>query len=154
MRIAAKGNSGLKELIREIRNGTLIGFAPDSPATTDALSFDFCGRKISLSTMVPRLIYKENTASFWWQGLWRDGRIVMELIRLPDPEEEEDIEIWCRRWAAAYLSHVERVMRGPPENLNCGAGIWRNAAGISKAPAAEDDWARRKSLVGTRTLER
>lgn len=139
MRIAAKGNSGLKELIREIRNGTLIGFAPDSPATTDALSFDFCGRKIYLSTMVPRLIYKENTASFWWHGLWRDGRIVMELIRLPDPEEEEDIEIWCRRWAAAYLSHVERVMRGPPENLNCGAGIWRNADGISNAPAAEDD---------------
>jgi tetratricopeptide (TPR) repeat protein len=127
MRIAAKGNTGLKELIQEIRKGTLIGFAPDSGTSTEGLSLDFCGRRITLSTMVPRLIHKEQTASFWWQPLWRRGRIVVELERLPHPEAEEDVELWCRRWTAAYLAHVERIIRGAPENLNCAAGIWQNA---------------------------
>lgn len=126
MRIAAKGNTGLKELIQEIRNGTLIGFAPDSPNTSQSLLLDFCGQKIALSTMVPRLVHMEKAASVWWQPLWRDGRIVMELERLPDPEDGEDVEAWCRRWAAAYLTHAERVVRGAPENLNCGSGFWAN----------------------------
>jgi len=125
MRISAKGNTSLRELFREIEKGTLMGFAAESP-DADQLRLDFLGRRITLATTVPRLIWKLKTHSVWWHALWKDGRIVMELERLPDPEDGEALEPWCRRWTDAYLERVAKVMRGTPENLNLGHGIWRN----------------------------
>lgn len=125
MRISAKGNSSLRELFKEIEKGTLIGFAAESPDSAQ-LVLDFLGRRITLATTVPRLIWKLKTHSIWWHALWKDGRAVMELERLPDPQEGEPLEPWCRRWTDAYLERVARVMRGRPENLNLGHGIWRN----------------------------
>jgi tetratricopeptide (TPR) repeat protein len=126
MRIAARGNSALRELMVEIRKGTLIGFAAESPETHQPLVFDFLGRKISVATFVPRLIWKLRIRSMWWHALWRDGRAPVEMQCLPDPLENEPLDDWCRRWVHAYLERVERVMRGNPENLNLGHGIWRN----------------------------
>ena len=129
MRIASNGNSAaaLRSLIDEIQKGTLIGFAADSPAAEDGLPFEFLGREITLSTFVPRLMHKQRAAGLWWQALWQGDRIRIELERLPDPDEDEPMEEWCRRWCAAYLSKIERVMRGDPRNLVLNHGIWRNA---------------------------
>lgn len=127
MRISSRGSSSLRSLFAEIEQGTLIGFAAESPDNGGHnLEFDFLGRKITLATFVPRIIHRLKTHSLWWHALWRDGRVVMQLERLPDPEDGENVDDWCERWAHAYLAHIERVMRGPPENLNLGHGIWRN----------------------------
>lgn len=126
MRISAKGNAAFRELFRAIERGTLIGFAAESPESGQRLVLEFLGRRITIATFVPRIIHKLGTHSLWWHALWRDGRVVMELERLPDPAEGEPVELWCRRWADAYLARIARVMRGNPENLNLGHGIWRN----------------------------
>lgn len=126
MRIASRGGAGIRELLSEIAKGTLIGFAAETPEPEKNLSFDFLGRKVLLPTFVPRLVHRQQTASLWWHALWRDGRIVIELERLPDPADGEDIDVFCQRWVAAYLAHVEKVVRGAPENLNLGPGIWSN----------------------------
>jgi len=126
MRIAARGNSALRELMAEIRKGTIIGFSAESPEKHQPLVLDFLGRRITIATFVPRLIWKLRTRSIWWHALWRDGRATMQMEWLPDPAEGEPIDDWCRRWVTAYLARVEQVMRGNPENLNLGHGIWRN----------------------------
>ncbi len=126
MRISARGSSSFRELFAQIERGTLIGFAAESPEKGHNLELDFLGRRITLATFVPRIIHRLKTHSIWWHALWRDGRVVMQLERLPDTEDGENVEDWCERWAQAYLAHVERVMRGDPENLNLGHGIWRN----------------------------
>ena len=118
--------AALRELVDEIQNGTVIGFAQDTPDATEGLRFEFLGRTISVSTLVPRLAAKHGTASVWCQPLWRDGRIVIEFDRLPDPRDGEPSEQWCHRWCEAYLAKLETVMRGSPQNLNLGPGIWLN----------------------------
>jgi tetratricopeptide (TPR) repeat protein len=126
MRIASQNSAALREMMAELRKGTLIGFAAESPETHQPMKFDFLGRSITISTLVPRLLWKLKARSVWWHALWREGRAAMELEFLPDPEENEPLDAWCRRWALAYLDRVGRVMRGNPENLNLGHGIWRN----------------------------
>ena len=76
--------------------------------------------------MVPRLIWKLKTRSMWWHTLWKDDRIALELEMLPDPEDGEPLEPWCRRWIDAYLTHVARIMQSDPRNLTLRHGIWRN----------------------------
>jgi tetratricopeptide (TPR) repeat protein len=127
MRIAQSGGGdALRQTIEEINKGTLIGFAAEVPDLEKGIALDFLGRTIKISTMVPRLIWKLGAASVWWQALWRDGRIAIETERLPEPQPDETVELWCSRWADAYLERVARVMRGRPENLNL-RGIWSNA---------------------------
>jgi len=126
MRISARGNSSLRKLMAEIAKGTLIGFAAESPDTHHSIALDFLGRRISLSTMVPRLIWKLKTRSMWWHTLWKGDRIALELEMLPDPEDGEALEPWCRRWIDAYLARVARIMQSDPRNLTLRHGIWRN----------------------------
>jgi lauroyl/myristoyl acyltransferase len=127
MRIAKSGGSqALRQAITEMSKGTLIGLAPETPDAKEALTFEFLGRKIALSALAPRLVWNQGAACIWWHALWRDGRIVIEAERLPDPERDEPELEWCRRWAAAYLERVACVMRGSPENLVL-RGIWSNA---------------------------
>lgn len=127
MRIAAgDAAAGLRELLTEIRKGTLMGFAQDTPDLDQALGARFLGKRVSVSLLVPRLIHKHKTASLWCQPLWDGGRIRIELARLPDPEPGEGVELFCRRWCEAYLARIATVMRGAPENLNVAQGIWLN----------------------------
>jgi hypothetical protein len=134
MRISSRGNRALRELVAEIGKGTLIGFAAESRDTDNGIVLDFLGRSIAISTMVPRLIWKLKTRSMWWHALWTDPvegkggeRARIELEMLPDPEPDEPLEPWCRRWLDAYLERVARIMQGDPRNLNLRHGIWRNA---------------------------
>jgi len=131
MRISSRGNKALRELVSEIGKGTLIGFAAESRDTDNGIELDFLGRRIAISTMVPRLIWKLKTRSMWWHALWNDAgggeRARIELEMLPAPEDDEPLEPWCRRWLDAYLGRVARIMRGDPRNLNLRHGIWRNA---------------------------
>lgn len=129
MRIAANSanpGAALRALVEEIQKGTAIGFAQDSPDLEANLRLDFLGRSITLSTLVPRLIAKHETASVWCQASWRGKRIAIETERLPDPKPGEPIDDWCRRWCEAYLAKIAAVMRGAPENLTLGQGIWLN----------------------------
>lgn len=129
MRIASgDAAAALREMLAQIRQGTLVGFAQDTPDIgSESLRFDLFGRSVPISTLVPRLIHKHRAASLWCQPLWRGGRIVIELERLPDPQDGEPIDEWCRRWCEAYVARIAAVMRGAPENLVLGAGIWLNA---------------------------
>ncbi|MBV9991022.1 MAG: tetratricopeptide repeat protein [Alphaproteobacteria bacterium] len=134
MRISSRGNRALRELMAEIAKGTLIGFAAESRDADNGIELDFLGRRIAISTMVPRLIWKLKPRSMWWHALWKEPdergggeRVRIELDMLPDPEEGEPLEPWCRRWLDAYLERVARIMQGDPRNLNLRHGIWRNA---------------------------
>lgn len=130
MRIAARGGDAgaLRQLIHEIERGTLMGFAPDVPTRNADTRLELLGRTIAMSSFVPRIIYKYRPACVMVQALWRNGRIALEVERLPEPEDGETIEAWCTRWCEAYLARVARVMTGAPENLNLGTGIWQNVS--------------------------
>ncbi|MBV8978088.1 MAG: tetratricopeptide repeat protein [Alphaproteobacteria bacterium] len=130
MRIAsntADRAGALRELVDEIRKGTLVGFAPDSPTGKDVLTFDFLGRPVELSPLVPRLAQRHRAATVYCQPLWRGQRIVLEMRRLPDPKDAESPDDFSRRWCLAYLAGLEATMRGDPRNLNLASGIWVNA---------------------------
>ncbi len=118
----------LREAMRSVKAGTMIGLMADAPSIRDALEVQVNGRTVALSGFTPKLVWKLKVPSFWCAPLWRDDRIVIELDPLPSPEPGETFEPWARRWRLAYLVRLEAVMRGDPRNLGLGAGVWRNAA--------------------------
>ena len=114
----------VRTLVEHLKNGATIGMMADAPYSREYLPAEFLGRRIQFSAQVPKLLRRYGAPSFWCCPLWRDGRIVIELARLPDPVDGEPLHEWCRRWFAAYLPRLEAVMRGRPENLVLFAGIW------------------------------
>ncbi len=91
MRIAARGNSALRELM--VRSAKARSSASaESPEKHQPLVLDFLGRRITIATFVPRLIWKLRTCSIWWHALWHDGRAMMQMEWLPDPMEDEPID--------------------------------------------------------------
>jgi tetratricopeptide (TPR) repeat protein len=142
MRIAANSANpaaSLRALVDEIQKATAIGFAQDSPDGDANLRLDFLGRPIVMSTLVPRLAQKHETATVWCQARWQDKRMIVETERLPDPAPGEATDAWCRRWCEAYLAKIAPMMRGTPENLTLGHGIWANVD--------ENSGARRRAMA-------
>jgi hypothetical protein len=84
------------------------------------------------------MIWKRRVPSLWWQPLWKDGRIIMEIERLPDPQSGDNFDTWFERWSAAYLERLGKVMRGDPENLNLPLSIWQNAGDLYRAAPASN----------------
>lgn len=124
--ITSNSTHTARAIISEIRNGVTVGLAADNPLTRFYISFEFLGRHIEVPAYVPKIIRMRDAASFWCFPRWQNGRIVVELDRLPDPLEEESHVDWCGRWFRAYLARLERAMRSRPENLVLFSGIWGN----------------------------
>ena len=117
----------LRSLVGNLRDGDMVGLAGDQTFANEAVSVDFLGRRIELPVFVPKLIRMSRLPAFWCCPLWRGkNRIVLQIENLPYPEEGESQGTWLRRWIAAYLDRLERVMRGRPENLGLFSGIWSN----------------------------
>jgi hypothetical protein len=117
----------VRALVREVKRGTVIGVMADTPWARTSHLVEFLGRKVHLPAIVPKLIHAYDLPSFWSCQLWRHGRVVHTLERLPDPLPDEPPAAWTQRWFSAYLGRLERVMRGAPENLGLESGIWANA---------------------------
>jgi hypothetical protein len=116
----------LRTLVSRVRGAGMIGLMADAAISQNTVEIDFLDRRVTLPLQAPRLVQQYRLPSFWCCPLWRRGRIMIELERLPDPSKHEPRDAWCRRWFAAYLSRLEKVMRGPPENLGLFSGIWGN----------------------------
>jgi tetratricopeptide (TPR) repeat protein len=129
LRIPSNSNvaQSLREILREFDSGGMVGFAAELPKQDTGRPISFLGHEISFALLAPRLIWKCRVPSLWWQPLWKNGRIVMEIERLPDPGNDDTFDTWFERWSAAYLARLENVMRGDPENLNLPISIWRYA---------------------------
>jgi tetratricopeptide (TPR) repeat protein len=140
VRIPSNSNvtQSLREILREFDSGGMVGFAAELPKKHDSRRMPFLGRDISFSLLAPRMIWKRRVPSLWWQPLWKDGRIVMEIERLPDPQNGDAFDTWFERWSAAYLERLGKVMRGDPENLNLPLSIWQNAGDLYRAAPASN----------------
>lgn len=124
--LTSKSIASMRALVNNVTGGTTIGLLGDEPLARDSFLVDFLGREIELPPYVPRLIQTYKLPSFWCCPLWRSGRIVVKLERLPDPNDGEARSQWSQRWFGAYLNKLERVMRGRPENLGLSSGVWAN----------------------------
>jgi hypothetical protein len=117
----------IRQLIRELESGAVVGVMADSPLAGDALDFPFLSRSVRIGTLVPRLAWRSGVPSFWCHPAWRGSRIKVDLERLPVPAAGESEAEWVQRWCRAYLQKLETAMRDSPENLGLRAGIWLNA---------------------------
>jgi hypothetical protein len=142
--VTASPTQTARAVAAEIKKGVTIGLAADDPLVRFYASFEFLGRHIEVPASVPKLIRRHNGASFWYFAMWRNGKVAVELERLPDPREDESHVEWCGRWFRAYLAKLEQAMRGHPENLVMVRGIWGNVnPGVLRA---------RRKMVGRKEI--
>ncbi|MEM8662891.1 MAG: hypothetical protein AAGF49_02055, partial [Pseudomonadota bacterium] len=139
------------EIARNLRRGRSLYCVPDVPSglnrrgrAVTAASATLFGVSVRIPDTVPKLCDGLGVPSVWIQPVWRDGRIGIEVERLPEPLPDEARDAWSDRWATAYLARVERVMSSDPRNIDLGAPLWRylllkGAGGRSHANGATED---------------
>jgi hypothetical protein len=124
--VAANYFAVTRALVNEVKRGSVIALMADAPLAHEVLVTEFLGREVHLPAIVPRLVQAYRLPSFWCCPQWRGERAFLEIERLPDSRTGEAPPRWADRWFDAYLTKVERVMRGTPENLGLYSGIWAN----------------------------
>jgi tetratricopeptide (TPR) repeat protein len=122
----AAGPGAREQAIALIQAGGLLSMLCDVPVAR-ADKVELLGRRISLVDGPIWMTRDLGAASFWFAPRWRDGRIVVDFERLPDPAPGEGEAAWTTRWRAAYLARLEQALRGAPENLTLSAGLWTEA---------------------------
>jgi lauroyl/myristoyl acyltransferase len=144
--IQASSYASVRDLVAEVERGTVLGVMGDESVAVASLRVHFLGRQVELPALLPKIIRARRVVAFWCRPLWREGRITIEVERLPFAQEGEPGDAWTRRWLAAYLQRLENAMRDRPENLGLYAGIWGN---VNLAVQAQRQAA--KALAGRRT---
>ncbi|WP_244628055.1 tetratricopeptide repeat protein [Stappia taiwanensis] len=124
-----------RELLRAVRAGSPVAATLDqvlpgaasmdekalAANTTELQVFDFAPLRVP--SFLPKLAWKMNLPSYWVQSYLADGRIRIELVRLPDADYSLDREAWIKQWIGAYGKLVEATLQSSPENLCLGAGL-------------------------------
>ena len=121
------------DMARALRAGKLLVCAHDLPARlarrgrggAEARGKLF-GQTVGLLDTVPKLVRAYNVPSISLLAYWRDGRIDVDLTRLPLPLADEGEQDWLDRWAQAYLDRIAWQMGLGPENMNLQAPLWRH----------------------------
>ncbi|MEJ8573753.1 tetratricopeptide repeat protein [Microbaculum marinum] len=116
-----------------LASGGMLGAAPDAPFVAFNTQFasgysygTLCGQEFRISNLIPRLARRMSVPTFWVQAVWQDRRLVLQIeeIEVAAPKHAE--ALWMSEWTAAYLSRLEKVITGVPENLNLRrAAVWR-----------------------------
>lgn len=111
------------DVVRSLREGVSVyfardfswtGFHPLGPASS--ASGILLGRPVMIDDIVPKISQAMKIPVYWFQAQWSGDDIEIDVIRMPDAEEGEPREVWCRRWAQAYLDKIEALLRSDPRN--------------------------------------
>jgi len=132
VRIGSRFEEVAARVFRALRQGKRAYFVADAPIglarrgrSATAANGTLFGVPCGLVNSVPKLSRGLGIPSFWVQPVWREGRIVLEIERLPQAAPEEDDQAWCDRWAQAYLDRLGHLMSSAPENVLLNAPMWR-----------------------------
>lgn len=113
-----------RSILRKLREGAVVLVAIDGSANRQRGGYYLFNRQIRLSDFVPRLAYRRKTPSFFSRLPLRDGTLCPELIRMPDPHEQEDVDSYVDRWMQSYLDNIRKIFYEAPETLRASGGFW------------------------------
>lgn len=111
------------DVVRTLREGGSVylardfswtGFHPLGPASS--ATGTLLGRPVIIDDVVPKIGQAMKIPVYWFQPQWCGDEIEIDVVRMPDAEDGEARETWCRRWAQAYLDKVEALLRSDPRN--------------------------------------
>lgn len=92
------------DVVRSLREGVSVyfardfswtGFHPLGPASS--ASGILLGRPVMIDDIVPKISQAMKIPVYWFQAQWSGDDIEIDVIRMPDAEEGEPREVWCRR---------------------------------------------------------
>ncbi|WP_252193280.1 tetratricopeptide repeat protein [Rhizobium sp. CSW-27] len=110
-------------VVRSLRNGDSVylardlswtGFRPLGPESS--ATGTLLGKKVMIDDIVPKISQAMHVPVYWFQSQWSGDDVEIDVMRMPDAEEGEPRDVWCRRWAQAYLDKVEALFRSDPRN--------------------------------------
>lgn len=129
--LGASQSGVLRDLARRLRQGGVIGLAPDLHDGASAELVPCLDGMIGVSTLMPRLAFMTGAPSFQAVAQWREGRITASLTPLPAPGENETREAFITRWRREYAARLSAHLCAEPENIAFGA-MWQRLAATTR----------------------
>lgn len=113
-----------RECYRAVRKGAIVSLAVDGAISVASRSVPFAGDFLLLSDYVPRAVYQSGVESFFPMSVWREGKVEIELIRLPKPSATDTVDMFADRWLEAFVEALEKMCVRFPDNFRMSGGFW------------------------------
>lgn len=124
-------NISIRKILNFLQHGGILAATIDA---NPALRLDFstykigighiCGRKVAITTLLPRLAWRKNMPIYWLQAKRANNHIAFDFELLASPLPEETKDAWCARWTATIAVKLEELICGHPENISLSSPIW------------------------------
>jgi tetratricopeptide (TPR) repeat protein len=111
---------------KALEQGKALIIAVDGALNPAAPTVEFEGKTVTYSEFAARSAFRSEVASVFASPVWNGNKIGFFLERLPEPEEEEDVEDYVVRWNAHFFDVLTEYFVSGPQNLRMSGGIWRN----------------------------
>jgi tetratricopeptide (TPR) repeat protein len=121
-----------------LQSGGLLATFLDSAAGQPAQASLF-GHPITVNDIGARLLHQTRAAACFVAPVWRNGRIVMAIVPMPEVQAGEPLVDYTARWVTSYAQLIEASLKTRPENLKLSGGFWsaiRNTTGATADAAA------------------
>lgn len=108
----------LRQILHVLNEGAIVAIAADGKQIHETVGLRFLNGWLRISALIPRLALRTGVPSFYSGANWIDGKVVMTLKSLPDPEPGEKSDAYVLRWCEAYGDELQVQVRTYPDLLH------------------------------------
>lgn len=134
---ASTGSVLLARTAAHLREGGLLFAAPDVASGVRTVTLQRFGATWTFSLGIPALARRLEVPVFLVLGLWREGRIRMEVKALPPPDRGLSENAWHEAWIESYWNAIEDIVTSSPENLRFLRWLFSDEEAAELIPPAE-----------------
>jgi hypothetical protein len=113
---AKAGSLILAQMVGHLRKGGVLFTPGDLPQEQAFRTVAIGQRQQAMSSGPPSLAYVAQVQTYWYNSLWRNGRIEFELCPGPAPGDSKTLDTWLDRWFDFYRDRIAATLRSAPEN--------------------------------------
>ena len=113
-----------RSILRALRRGAVVCISIDGSTNRQGPTVPLFDRQIALSSFLPRLAHRRQVPSYFPRLVWTGQAVKVDLIRLPDPNDGEEVEAFVARWTTEFVGLVRDMILTAPGSIRGSGGFW------------------------------